>query len=120
MSGFHDFLTWFDGWSENIETQPTEKQWIRLRAKVAEVRNAEPAPQQVFIPGQVLQVSPPPPPVKNEAWWRAQFMEKVLEMGWDPESGHDALSDYMKRIGSINYEADDPRVAAVAAVGSAN
>jgi hypothetical protein len=128
MNNLHDFLTWFDGWSENIEKQPNDKQWARLCAKVAEVRKAEPVPVAVPLvpPAGWPAVAPvaPPEPVglkkpSNEREWVAQFKAALMEdMGMDLESAGDVLSDYRKSHG-IDIERD-PKMSAVAASGAMN
>ena len=86
MNPLHDFLTWFDGWAENIDKAPTAKQWERTKAKVEQTR--------AIAPGAVSQVSPaaapapPPPPAKptTPTAWKAQYQGALMELGLDPES----------------------------------
>jgi hypothetical protein len=101
---FHDFLTWFDGWSENIEGQPTPKQWTRLCEKVSSIRSSQPLPAAPQV-----QVSDTPPSSGDVAdfeagiprrerpakiakkvdpgiQWRARFAATLVEIGYDHES----------------------------------
>lgn len=129
MSTFHDFLTWFDGWSENIETQPTAKQWARLREKVAEVRKVEPVPSAVPSvpplgwPPVSANETPAPTglmPPTNEREFKSQFVAVLVEnVGMDLESANDVWADY-KRDHSPIVLTMDPRTAAIAAAGTMN
>lgn len=88
---FHDFRNWFDGFVENIEGAPTEAQWQRLLARMAEV--TETAPTPVIVQQQ----APPPEPKKpaTEKAWRAQFIAALIEKGYDKESAEESLEDVM-------------------------
>lgn len=121
MSTFHDFLVWFDGWSENIEGQPSSKQWERLKAKVSEVRNVEPVPSAVPLVPQAANHSEPTglktPTTERE--WRTRFLGVLVETaGMDMESAGEVWSDY-KAKNTINL-ALDPEMAAMAASGVMN
>jgi hypothetical protein len=35
-----EFKAWFDGFSEGIDKQPTQKQWARIKERVAEIDGA--------------------------------------------------------------------------------
>jgi hypothetical protein len=43
-----EFKAWFSGYEEGIETTPTEKQWARIKQRVAEIDNM-PTTQTVFV-----------------------------------------------------------------------
>ena len=32
-----EFKAWFDGYTENVDKQPTQKQWARIKDRVAEI-----------------------------------------------------------------------------------
>ena len=32
-----EFKAWFDGFTENVDKQPTQKQWARIKERVAEI-----------------------------------------------------------------------------------
>lgn len=123
MSTFHDFLVWFDGWSENIEKQPNEKQWKRLCAKVAEMRAVEPVPAAVpsvpphgwpAVPAQSTQPAAPKQP-SNEREWMSQFKAHLVEeSGMDPESAGDVWASYKERHETINLSLN-PRIEAASA-----
>ena len=38
------FKAWFEGFSENIGTEPTPKQWAKIKAKIHELREETPMP----------------------------------------------------------------------------
>ena len=126
MSSFHDFLTWFDGWSENIEGQPSEKQWARLCAKVADVRAVQPAPEPAAIRVQAPVVAShaddeiEPEMERRERplkvvrkvdpriGWRAKFLGTLMEIGYDQDSANEMMP--------ANFDpASDPAGAARAA-----
>lgn len=130
-TAFHDFLTWFDGWSENIETVPTERQWGRLKEKLAEVRAAGPAPAAAAVivaERNGVQTAPGLPPVDEggpirprkektatpvpvRATWLAKFKGHLMDQyGYDPESAQEMVPP----MGQID-PASDPVAAANAA-----
>lgn len=43
-----EFKAWLEGFSEGIETAPTEKQFEKIKAKVAEI-NSVPVTREVFV-----------------------------------------------------------------------
>lgn len=43
-----EFKAWFDGFSEAMESAPTEAQWKRIKDRVAEI-DGRPVTQQVFV-----------------------------------------------------------------------
>ena len=43
-----EFKAWFEGFSENIDGAPTDKQWKKIKAKVGEIDNT-PTSYPVFI-----------------------------------------------------------------------
>jgi hypothetical protein len=59
LRDFHEFLLWFDGYCENIEAAPTDKQWARIKAAVDSIR--EPAAAQPPAPTGI----PNPPPAAD-------------------------------------------------------
>lgn len=121
MSTFHDFLVWFDGWSENIEGQPTAKQWDRLRAKVGEVRAVEPENLPTVYAGP----APAPQPtaelvVKNEMQWQSVFMGALCEMGYDPESAREMFASYKGERETIDITANAAAAARTMHAADAN
>lgn len=40
MSDLRDFLNWFDGFSENIEAAPSEKQWAKIKDRIKALQAA--------------------------------------------------------------------------------
>ena len=43
-----EFKAWFDGYTENIPKQPTQKQWKRLQERVGEI-DGKPITEQVYV-----------------------------------------------------------------------
>lgn len=66
-----DFLSWFDGFSENIETAPNEKQWARVKERIAKIRTGAVGSPQVTAPAGV----PNPPPAADPA-----LLDKLAKM----------------------------------------
>lgn len=44
----NEFKAWFDGFSESIDGAPSEKQWARMKARVAEI-DGVPITYPVFV-----------------------------------------------------------------------
>lgn len=44
-----EFKAWFEGFTENLDTTPNAKQWKRIQAKVAEIKDAPPTTYPVFL-----------------------------------------------------------------------
>lgn len=120
MSTFHDFLVWFDGWAENIDGTPTEKQWTRLKAKVAEVRSATPQPAAVIVHERNgVQTAGPLPPAEprkptNLREWKAEFTGRLIEQGVDLESARDILDGYCEEMPNIDITTDPRHMADMA------
>jgi hypothetical protein len=38
MTELRDFLNWFDGFAENIDKTPNQKQWDKIKQRVAELK----------------------------------------------------------------------------------
>jgi hypothetical protein len=43
-----EFKAWFDGFTENMDYVPTEEQWKRIKARVAEI-DGKPVTEKVFV-----------------------------------------------------------------------
>lgn len=43
-----EFKAWFDGYTENISKQPTQKQWKRIQERVGEI-DGTPITEKVFV-----------------------------------------------------------------------
>ena len=43
-----EFKAWFQGYTENISKQPTQKQWARIQERVEEI-NGDPVTERIFI-----------------------------------------------------------------------
>lgn len=107
MSTFHDFLVWFDGWAENIEERPTEKQWQRLRDKVSKIAAAEPAQPVHEVSAPAAPKPAPDLKPQNEMQWRSAFMGALCEdFGYDPESAAEMFDDYKRDHSPIDITAN--------------
>ena len=42
-----DFLSWFDGFAENIKSAPNKEQWLRIKKRIQEI----PRPAVMALPG---------------------------------------------------------------------
>ena len=124
MSTFHDFLVWFDGWQENIDAQPNAKQWDRLRAKIAEVREtAGSEPQTTEVAS--APAAPKVPPIEQlkpttKQQWRSVFLGALCELGYDLESAEDVWADYDRDHPNIDLGQSAIAAAKAAHAGSAN
>ena len=43
-----EFKAWFDGFTENVDKQPTQKQWARIKERVAEI-DGKPVTERVYV-----------------------------------------------------------------------
>lgn len=137
MSTFHDFLTWFDGWSENIEETPSARQWERLRQKIDEVREAAapPAMEPPRVQSTVHLIStandpggagtgrqPSRPKVVKQAdprtAWITRYKATLMDLGYDAESAHEMMP--RGGIGAIDPASDPVAAARAAHAGMAN
>lgn len=96
MNALRDFLNWFDGFQENIETAPSEKQWGRVRERIEALRAADaasPSPPVPPIPQAALVPTSNPTPRTSEIWLAAA--KKALEdMGCDPDTAREMLPEF--------------------------
>ena len=60
MSDLRDFLNWFDGFAENIDKTPSQKQWGKIKERVTALRSAKPADEATAI-ANVVKPRPPAP-----------------------------------------------------------
>jgi len=51
-----EFKCWFEGYTENIDKQPTHKQWERIKTRVGEIDNI-PVTERIFV----------------DRWWQYQY-----------------------------------------------
>lgn len=117
-NAFHDFLVWFDGWSENIYEQPSPQQWERLKAKVASIAASSmpPTREQMAALGGAEGGDRPERPAKvvaqanPKATWLTSFKRQLIEIGYDPESA-DEMAPALAAIDASS----DPVAAAKAA-----
>lgn len=69
-----EFKAWFDGFSEGIDKTPTQKQWTRIKERVAEI-DGTPISEKVFVDRYwpnyhpVYVGSPTPPPYYPSPIW---------------------------------------------------
>ena len=97
MSDLPSFLAWFEGYAENINGRPTQKQWDRIvskikairapvmRAEAPVMRSAAPAQEEVPDPF----AKPPPREPANEEEWMTQYIEALVDCGLDEDSAKD-------------------------------
>jgi len=90
---WRDFQIWFEGFSENIEGSPSEKQWERVCKRIADVSGGPdvPAPVQAVVPA-----APPAEPKQKRltlTQWRKQFIETLMDeqFGYDPDTAREML-----------------------------
>ena len=74
MTSLPEFFAWLDGYCENIERAPSEKQWKRVIGKINEVRGLPPPTQQ-----QETNVVPIAPLVESSV---QAVSTKALERSW--------------------------------------
>lgn len=67
MSSLPEFLAWFDGFSENIEGAPTEKQWTRIKERIARLAPSEALstlqPRTAPVVAQIMAAAAPDPAI---------------------------------------------------------
>jgi len=103
-----DFLNWFEGFSDNIEKAPTERQWGKIVAKIADLRSA-PADEAVVAQSATTE---PIGGAGTTAWWKSQVLAALEEQGYDPESAREVLASI-----TVDLNADPQTVAARAVQG---
>lgn len=113
MSQLHDFLTWFDGWAENIPAKgPNAKQWGRLKSKVDDMRKVDASAASIVStvtmrPGHEAtdtadEADPQskPRPAKPKAWtkqaWEGAFVKAMESKGYDADSAKEVMADLFK------------------------
>ncbi len=101
------FLDWFEGYAENIDKCPTEKQWQRIVSKIADLQSA---PDEAVVANHAT--SEPVGGAGTTAWWKNQVLAALEEQGYDPESAREVMA-----MIPIDLNADPQAVAARAAQG---
>lgn len=113
------FLAWFEGFAENIEKQPSVKQWARIREEIGKLHETTAAPVVLAEGGKaekaavVLSVAAEPAPLaipQTQKEWFDGYIAAMERLGWDAES---ALE--MRGSGSDGVSFDpteDPKAAA--------
>lgn len=101
------FLDWFEGYAENIDKCPNDKQWQRIVSKITELQSA---PQESAAVEQAQ--AEPIGGAGTTAWWKKQVLAELEEQGYDPESAKEVLA-----MIPIDLNADPQAVAARAAQG---
>lgn len=87
------FLAWFEGFAENIDEAPTEKQWGRIKERIKQLQSApagyslSPTPEQTKAPTKV--VAKPNTPSE----WLDQYVTKLNNLGVDNETAADFAAD---------------------------
>lgn len=92
------FLAWFEGFAENIDEAPTEKQWGRIKERIKQLQSAPagypfpPPPEQAEAPAKI--VAKP----KTPSEWLDQYVTKLNNLGVDNETAADFASDLPKPV----------------------
>lgn len=108
MSEIRSFLDWFDGFAENLNKQPTPKQWQRVVERINQLRQFAPEstkeiPEAARRAAEEAQkmtasakrdVSKP----RTEKEWLQRYQDALGDLGVDPESAKD-FADQMKQMG---------------------
>lgn len=103
MSDLPSFLAWFEGYAENINGRPTQKQWDRVVTKIKAIRapvmreeapvtrSVAPAPSAALAQDQAPDpfAKPPPSEPATEEEWIAQYIEALVDLGLDEDSAKD-------------------------------
>ena len=89
MSDLAHFLSWFEGYAENIEEAPTAKQWGRIREKI-EALSARKATAETSA-AAALPKSAAEPRVHTKASWIAAYKAEMIDRGIDPDSAAEIL-----------------------------
>lgn len=110
MIDLRQFMSWFEGYSENIEDAPTPKQWARIKARIAEIDPASTATTQEAKP---VLIAPPvvsPPQVVSldakRASWLAEFEATLLMENVAPH-----IADGMLASVKVDFDAKAADVA---------
>ena len=106
MADICSFLSWFDGFAENIKKQPTPEQWARIKSKVLDLE-AAPEPRAAAPAAPAAPALPVKP--RNEREWRVLCEMALQEEGCDPATAGELM------VGITPDMAMDPYIAARAA-----
>lgn len=103
MSSVQSFLDWFEGFAENIDGAPTDKQWGRVveRIKRLTVDHHQPqvqAMQPTIAAQPQTQISNANVLPSTPEQWCERFMTEMMEHGIDPESA----AEYLEGAGGMN------------------
>lgn len=79
MSDLANFLAWFEGFAENIDGAPSEKQWGRIRDRIASLT----VPSAGSCGPAAISAPPPPARPTTKAGWKAAYTEAAVNLGAD-------------------------------------
>jgi truncated hemoglobin YjbI len=90
MTTLAHFLSWFEGFAENVENSPTASQWERIKAKIADITDDEPASA---APSQASKRRAPVPiKIETRSQWIGAYKAAMMEQGIDYESASEILN----------------------------
>lgn len=94
MNDIQRFFAWFEGFVENIESQPTPEQWSKVKDKILSLANinleaAAMVPQAMQTPKPAEALIRP----TNATQWTAQYQGHLIELGADMETARDFVSE---------------------------
>lgn len=111
MNHIAKFLSWFEGFAENIKAKPDAEQWQRVKDKVAELAQLATQPEAVHAGYPFPPPPEPPKPVKpsTPTQWKAMYQGRLIELGVDMDSAKEFTHDVavnMDVMPDIQAEAD--------------
>ena len=87
MNELRDFLSWFDGYAENIKAAPNKEQWKRIKERMEAVRKAQASAPAATSPA-TLKVVPGDPTTAIDPRFTPETMpKKVLSTGAAMDAG---------------------------------
>lgn len=90
MTTLAHFLSWFEGFSENVDIAPTAAQWERIKAKIADITEDDPG-SAVPVQGSKRRV-PVPIKIETRPQWIGAYKAAMMEQGIDHESATEILN----------------------------
>lgn len=96
------FFAWFQGYTEDIDGAPSERQWKRIKGQIDELAKviqgapvAAPAIGGTIPLSHAVEPAPKPKPKPtNISEWLLQYKEALVELGLDEESAVDFTEEY--------------------------
>jgi hypothetical protein len=119
MSALRDFLSWFEGFSENLEKAPNAKQWEKVKERILALKDAPEATAAAPVrlpappgngaaehPARALpaDVDPDPRGTTVVAKWREKVRQGLLEV-YDERDATEELAKIPVDLNSTPEEA---------------